>query len=180
MEGLTSSPVALWWEWVGLVAQLDIVGPWRLRGRREQRVGLLRAAPHAVGHPLVVHIDLFFADRPAEGPREVGQVVPDRIVGTVATNYPTPEKKDRGIYRDKPGCRFARAQADPGPVFGPERALPWVQQPAGTCPKSWRDGFAGDCPRLCCVLCAKPLEKEERSWQEVDCRSRPTHKGVQP
>ena len=80
MEGLTSSPVALWWEWVGLLAQLDIVGPWRLRGRREQRVGLLRAAPHAVGHPLVVHIDLFFADRPAEGPREVGQVVPDRIV----------------------------------------------------------------------------------------------------
>ena len=25
-------------------------------------------------------------------------------------------------------------------------ALPWVQQPAGTCPKSWRDGFARDCP----------------------------------
>ena len=44
--------------------------------------------------------------------------------GCVATNYPTPEKKIAGftgIYRDKPGCRFARAQADPGPVFGPER-----------------------------------------------------------
>ena len=25
-------------------------------------------------------------------------------------------------------------------------ALPWVQQPAGTCPNSWRDGFARDCP----------------------------------
>ena len=34
--------------------------------------------------------------------------------------------------------------------------------------------------RLCFVLCAKPLEKSERSWQEVDCLDRPTHKGVQP
>ena len=42
----------------------------------------------------------------------------------VATNYPTPEKKIAGFTdRDKPGCRFARAQADPGPVFGPERAV---------------------------------------------------------
>ena len=39
----------------------------------------------------------------------------------VATNYPTPEKKIAGSTGDKPGCRFARAQADPGPVFGPER-----------------------------------------------------------
>ena len=28
---------------------------------------------------------------------------------------------DLSINRDKPGCRFARAQADPGPVLGPER-----------------------------------------------------------
>ena len=27
-----------------------------------------------------------------------------------------------------------------------ERSRPWVQQPAGTCPNSWRDGFARDCP----------------------------------
>ena len=26
------------------------------------------------------------------------------------------------------------------------RSRPWVQQPAGTCPNSWRDGFARDCP----------------------------------
>ena len=35
-----------------------------------------------------------------------------------------PKKRSRdlpGSTGDKPGCRFARAQADPGPVFGPER-----------------------------------------------------------
>ena len=30
--------------------------------------------------------------------------------------------------------------------LGARSALPWVQQPVGTCPKSLRDGFARDCP----------------------------------
>ena len=53
----------------------------------------------------------------------------------VATNYPTPEKKDRGIYRDKPGCRFARAQADPGPVFGPRAGVAVGSTTCGHLPK---------------------------------------------
>ena len=47
-------------------------------------------------------------------------------LGTSVSQQTTllPKKKIAGftgIYRDTPGCRFARAQADPGPVFGPER-----------------------------------------------------------
>ena len=65
---------------IGLVAHLEVVGPRPLRGRREQRVGLLRTAPHAVGHPLVVGVHLLFAYRAAERAGEVGQVVADRVV----------------------------------------------------------------------------------------------------
>ncbi len=33
---------------------------------------------------------------------------------------------------------------------------------------------------LCCELCAKPLEQDERSWQKVDCRDRPHSQGAEP
>ena len=41
-------------------------------------------------------------------------------------------------------------------------ALPWVQQPAGTCPNPWRDGFARDCPLRHPV--ASVLALRDRSW----------------
>ena len=55
--------------------------------------------------------------------RDVGRRRPGRRGNAQQTTL-LPKKKIAGftgIYRDKPGCRFARAQADPGPVFGPER-----------------------------------------------------------
>ena len=46
---------------IRLVAQLKIVRPRRLCGWRKQRVGLLRPAPHAVRHPLVIGVYLLFS-----------------------------------------------------------------------------------------------------------------------
>ena len=55
--------------------------------------------------------------------------------------------------RDLPGSTGINRDADsrvrkriPGPVFGPERRCRGFNNLRGTCPKSWRDGFAGDCP----------------------------------
>ena len=69
---------------VDRVAELQVVGVRRLRGRREERVLHRRAAARAVGHVLVERrdVDLLFDDRAGERAGEVGHVVADRVVVT--------------------------------------------------------------------------------------------------
>ena len=95
-----------------------LVGPSPPAG--PQQHGIARADAH-LG---LVLPGLDLGARDACARLEIAHTAQARNIGPcVATKLPYSRKKDRGIYRDKPGCRFARAQADPGPVFGPERAV---------------------------------------------------------
>ena len=85
---------------IRFVAQLEVVGPRGPRGWREQRVGLLRPAAHAVGHPLVVGVHLLLADGAGERPGEVGQVVADRIVVLAVERADALPAVARGVIRD--------------------------------------------------------------------------------